>query len=52
MIRTALGGEGFFDLQKEDGTETCAPPRSGLVQPKLSILIVTFASITLEKSAL
>ena len=36
MIRTALGGEGFFDLQKEDGTETCAPPRSGLVQRNFS----------------
>ena len=37
MIRTALGGEGFFDLQKEDGTETCAPPRSGLVQLRLTL---------------
>jgi hypothetical protein len=32
MITPARAGERYFGLQEEDGTEKCAPPRSGLVQ--------------------
>ena len=35
MFTPVRSGEGFFELQKEDGEEKCAPPRSGLVQPPL-----------------
>ena len=50
MITPARGGEGFFELQRDDGREKRAPPRSGLVQ--LLIILRTARDITLTSNLL